>query len=67
MSKLSKNLKTLRKQIGLSQERLAEKLGIKRKRYATYEEYRAEPNCSVLIKLSDIFGVSIDDLIKKEL
>lgn len=67
MSKLSKNLKKLRKEMGLSQERLSKKLGLKRPTYATYEEYRAEPNCSVLIKLSDIFGVSIDDLIKKEL
>lgn len=67
MSKLSKNLKKLREGMGLSQERLAKKIGIGRPRYSRYEEYRAEPNIKLLVKFSELFNVTIDDLVKTEL
>jgi len=63
----SKNIKKLRKQMGFSQYKIAEKLGIKRGTYGSYEEYRAEPNISTLIKMSEIYRVSLDDLILKQL
>lgn len=53
--------------MGITQEVMAEKLGIIRKTYASYEEYRAEPNISLLVKMSNLFEISIDDLIKNEL
>lgn len=64
MSKLSKNLKMLRSRAGWSQELTAHNLGMSRSRYSAYEEYRAEPNISNLIKISELFEVSIDDLLK---
>lgn len=68
MSKnLQSNIRKLRNRMGISQEKMAEKLGINRPRYSSYEEYRCEPNISLIIKLSDIFNVSIDDLIRKDL
>lgn len=67
MSKLSKNLLYLRKREGLSQEKLSEILGIKRARYSCYEQYRSEPNISIIIQISDYYKITIDDLIKIDL
>ena len=66
-NKLQSNIRKLRNRLGISQYEMAEKLGINRPRYSSYEEYRCEPNISLIIKLSDVFDVSIDDLIKKDL
>jgi DNA-binding XRE family transcriptional regulator len=67
MSKLSKNLKKLRSKMGLTQENISAMIGIKRPTYSSYEEYRAEPNIKTIIALSVLFGVTIDDLLTKEL
>jgi DNA-binding XRE family transcriptional regulator len=67
MSKLSKNLKKLRHKLGISQEHLSAMIGIKRPTYSAYEEYRSEPNIKTIIALSALFGVTIDDLLTKEL
>ena len=67
MSKLSKNLKKLRSKLGISQEHLSAKIGIKRPTYSSYEEYRAEPPIKIIIDISALFRVSIDDLLTKEL
>jgi DNA-binding XRE family transcriptional regulator len=67
MSKLSKNLKKLRSKMGLTQEHISAMIGIKRPAYASYEEYRAEPPIKIIIALSALFRVSIDDLLTKEL
>jgi len=67
MSKLSKNLKKLRHKLGMSQEQFSAKIGIKRPTYSAYEEYRAETPIKIIIALSEIFKVSIDDLLTKEL
>lgn len=66
-NKLQSNIRILRDRMGISQEKMAEKLGINRPRYSSYEEYRCEPNISIIIKLSEVFQISIDDLIKKDL
>lgn len=66
-NKLQSNIRILRDRMGISQQKLADKLGIGRPKYSAYEEYRCEPNIDLIIKLSEFFKVSIDDLIKKEL
>jgi len=55
MSKVFSNLKYLRLQKGLSQEQLAENLGITRSRLGAYEENRNEPSIDLLIAISDFF------------
>ncbi len=62
-----KNLKYLRKLRGLTQEEFAEKLRIKRSLLGAYEEERAEPRIDVLETVSDIFKVTLDDLLRKDL
>ncbi len=67
MALANQNFKYLRKLRGWTQEEFAQKLGIKRSLVGAYEEERAEPNYEVLETVSDLFKVSIDDLLRKEL
>ena len=62
-----KNLKFLRKQQKLTQEEFAMKLNIKRSLLGAYEEERAEPRIDVLELVSDQFGISLDELLRKDL
>ena len=57
-------LKTLRKAKGLTQQELADRLGLKRAALGAYEEGRAEPRLINVIALADFFGVSADALLK---
>lgn len=57
------NLKYIRKDIGLTQKQVAEKLGVVESCYANWEQGRTEPSISMLRNLSIILNVSIDDLI----
>lgn len=67
MSQGSKNLKYLRKIKGWTQEEFAGKLNIKRSLLGAYEEERAEPRIEVLEIIGNIFKVSLDDLLLKDL
>ncbi len=58
-----KNLRLLREESGLSQQRLAEMLSISQQAIFKYEKTSNEPDISTLIKLSEIFNVSVDFLI----
>lgn len=67
MAIANQNLKYLRKLRGWTQEEFANKIGIKRSLVGAYEEERAEPNYEVLETVSDLFKVTIDDLLRKDL
>ncbi|MFY9309773.1 MAG: XRE family transcriptional regulator [Bacteroidia bacterium] len=67
MSKISKNIRILRDLKKLSQEQLAEALGINRSRLGAYEEARNEPPIELLIRLSTYFQISIDALVRGDL
>ncbi|MEQ8323188.1 MAG: XRE family transcriptional regulator [Vicingaceae bacterium] len=67
MKKIAKNLQYLRKQRGLSQEAMADELGITRSRIGSYEENRSEPPIDTLIQLSEFFGLPIDVLVKNDI
>jgi len=56
-------LQILRKAKGLSQEKLAEFLGISRQAVAKWEVGQSYPDIARLISLSDLFKVSIDKLV----
>jgi len=64
---LGKNLKFLRKRKGMNQDALAEALGITRNKIASYETQRVEPKLSLLLKMSSFFGITIKDLISREI
>ncbi len=63
MDKFCNNLKYLRKSRSLTQQELADVLGISRQGYAKYENDLGEPDISTLIKLADYFDVSVDSMI----
>ena len=58
-----KNLKLLREERGLSQQKLAEMLNTTQQSIFKYEKTNCEPDILTLIKISDIFDVSVDFLI----
>lgn len=66
MAIANKNLKYLRKLRGWTQEEFAQKLGIKRSLLGAYEEERAEPRMEVLEAVSDMFKLTLDDLLRKD-
>jgi transcriptional regulator with XRE-family HTH domain len=67
MSTAGLNLKYLRKLRGWTQEEFANKVGIKRSLVGAYEEERADPRLDVLEIVGDIFKLSLDDLLLKDL
>lgn len=61
-------LKELRKAEKLTQRDMAEKLNIVQPSYIRYENGTAEPSQETLIKIAEIFDVSVDYLLgRKEL
>lgn len=66
MSIANKNMKYLRKLRGWTQEEFAQKLRIKRSLLGAYEEERAEPRIEVLEAVADMFKLTLDDLLRKD-
>lgn len=60
------NLKQFRMMFGLTQRHLAEFLGITERAYRNYELGRNEPSLSDLIRMADLFNVSLDRLVGRE-
>lgn len=57
------NLKSLRQEVNLSQAALAKSLKLERYIISNWEQGRTEPNLTDLKRLSDFFGISVDELI----
>ena len=64
---LSENLKKLRKENNLSQEELAEKLGVSRQSVSKWESNSAYPEMDKLIQISNMFNIGIDELLNKDI
>jgi len=67
MSYAGKNLRFLRKSKGWTQEEMADKLRIKRSLVGAYEEERAEPKLEALEIMSELFKLSLDQLLLQDL
>ena len=63
----SEKLTDLRKKAGLSQEQLADRLGVTRQSVSKWESGAAMPELVKLIALSELFGVSVDYLVKERM
>lgn len=61
---LSEKILKIRKANGLSQEELAEQLGISRQSISKWESGQATPELDKIIKLAEIFDISIDYLLQ---
>ena len=61
---IAKNLKYLRKTTGQSQEEVAEKLGVSRQTVAKWENGDSMPDLENSVALAEMFGVTLDDLVR---
>lgn len=61
--KIANRLVQLRKSHHLSQEALAQKLGVSRQAVSKWERAEASPDTDNLILLSRLYGVSLDTLL----
>lgn len=64
---ITQQLKHYRQQFELSKEALAEKLFISRQTISNWETGRSYPDLRSLLMLSDLFNVSLDELVKGDL
>ena len=60
-------IRFLREAKNWSQEEMAEKLNIKRSLLGAYEEGRAKPNYEVLLMITKVFSVNVENLITKNI
>lgn len=65
MKIFQKRLREMRLLCGLTQREMAEKLDISQPSYIRYENGTAEPSLEKLVKISEIFDVSVDYLVGK--
>ena len=56
-------LKTIRTSLNLDQQEMADKLGISRKTYQNYEQYKTYPDIPIVKKIIEISKVDFNDII----
>ena len=61
---LGQQLKAHRKELGISQDELAEKIFVSRQSISNWENNKSNPDIHTLLLLAETFGVSLDELIK---
>lgn len=59
---LGERIKYHRKRLGLTQEQLAERMGVSAQAVSKWENNLSCPDISVLPELADVFGISLDEL-----
>jgi len=62
MRTFGENLKRERKLCGLTQQELADKIGIKQQQLSQWENNKFEPTVSSIVALAKALDVSFDDL-----
>jgi len=67
MSIFAKNIRFLREKKGLTQAGMPDALGFSQSAWNNYEKEVSMPRFNDLIKISNFFGVNIDDLVTKDL
>jgi len=60
---ISNNLRQLRLNSGLTQEQVAEKIGVTRQALSSYESGRTRPDIDMLLRLSEVYGTDIDGVV----
>ena len=62
----AQKLKEMRTRASMSQEKLAEKVGVSRQAITKWETDKGAPDMDNLMAISDLFGVSVDELLGRE-
>ena len=63
---LVEQIKHYRKQAGLSQEKMAEKIGVSRQAITKWENGTGTPDIANLMAIAELFQISVDDLLSNE-
>lgn len=63
---IGSRLKNARNEQGLTQEQVAEELGVSRQSISNWENNRAYPDIISVIRMSDLYSVSLDELLKED-
>ena len=66
-SNFAENLRRIRKENNLSQEQLADKLGVSRQSVTKWESQQAYPEMDKVIQLCNMFNLNIDELLNKDI
>ena len=65
--KLSENLKNIRKENNLSQEQLAEKLGVSRQAVSKWESGQSYPEMDKVLLICKLFNYNMDELMNENI
>ncbi len=63
---IGSRLKNARNEMGLTQEKVAEELGVSRQSISNWENNRSYPDIISVIKMSDLYSISLDELLKED-
>ncbi len=63
---ISEKIKQIRNKEGLTQEQFSEKINVSRNAVAKWETNRGYPDIQNLINISEIFNISLDELVKDD-
>ena len=63
---LGERIKTCRQKVGMSQEKVAELVGVSRQAVTKWESNQSAPNTENLFKLAEIFVTTVDMLLEAE-
>ena len=61
---LGENIRKKRKELKLSQEYVAEKLGVSRQAVSKWETEQSEPTAGNLVELANVFGIGLSELVE---
>lgn len=64
---LGQKISILRTAMNISQEQLAEKLDVSRQSVSKWESDKSIPEVNIILKLSAIFNITLDDLLREEI
>ena len=59
-------IKAYRKECGMSQAELAKRVGVERSAVAKWESGKSLPQAAHLVKLAEIFGCSVDEILGRK-
>lgn len=62
---ITTKVEAIRKERGLTQAELAEKLGVQQSTISLIENAARNPSANLLVKIADVLDVTIDELIDK--
>ena len=64
---IGKKIKELRKQRGITQEQLAESIGISFQAVSKWETGSSVPDVETMVKISELYGITVNDIVHADL